>query len=257
MKRILYVFIAVLNLVLLLISCNKNEIQKHSPIVIVLHNAVTDIEGNQYDAVQIGNQVWMAENLRTTRYSDSTYIPLGTSISNTTAYRYAPNNDTSNVDTYGYLYNWYAVMHGANSSSKNPSGVQGICPIGWHVPSDSEWNTMETNLTEVDVTTDGFRGNHAGQMAGGEQGVWKESNLVGAPGNYSDPNRNISGLSVLPAGYFDGGTEHYYGTSAYIWSSTAYDVNASYYRYLNYGRSFVGRNYYNKNHGFAVRCVRD
>ena len=103
---------------------------------------VTDYDGNVYQTVQIGNQCWMKENLRTTHYADGTTIPLGTSTSTTTSYRYNPNNDANNVPTYGYLYNWTAVMNGAGSSIATPSGVQGVCPTGWHVPSDAEWTQL-------------------------------------------------------------------------------------------------------------------
>ncbi|MBR4535035.1 MAG: hypothetical protein IKO62_00075 [Bacteroidales bacterium] len=102
-------------------------------------STVTDYDGNIYYTVQIGSQCWMKQNLRTTHYANGASIALGSSTSTTTAYRYYPNNNSSNVSTYGYLYNWPAVMHGASSSSSNPSGVQCICPNGWHVPSDAEW----------------------------------------------------------------------------------------------------------------------
>ena len=100
---------------------------------------VTDIDGNVYKTVKLGNQVWMAENLRTTRYADGRKIPLGTTESFDVAYRYYPDDNSANVADYGYLYNWPAVMNGSASSSANPSGVQGICPDGWHVPSNAEW----------------------------------------------------------------------------------------------------------------------
>ena len=103
---------------------------------------VTDFDGNTYNTVLIGNQCWMAENLRTTKYADGTNIPLGTGTYSTTAYRYYPNNSSSNVLTYGYLYNNKAVMRYSSSSSANPSGVQGVCPNGWHVPSDAEWTQL-------------------------------------------------------------------------------------------------------------------
>ena len=95
---------------------------------------VTDYDNNTYNTVQIGDQCWMKENLRTTHYADGTTVTS----------RYAPNNDENNVATYGYLYNWYAVMHGAAASSANPSGVQGICPAGWHMPSCAEWTQLTT-----------------------------------------------------------------------------------------------------------------
>ena len=90
---------------------------------------VSDIDGNTYNTVQIGNQCWMKENLRTTRYADgmaATYY----------------NNGVDSAE-YGYMYTWDNVMHGEPSSSSNPSGVRGICPTGWHVPSDAEWTELE------------------------------------------------------------------------------------------------------------------
>ena len=102
-------------------------------------DTLTDYDGNVYHTVEIGQQCWLKENLRTTHYADGAIIPVGTEVSETTAYRYYPNDNSANVPIYGYLYNWAAVMHGAASSNANPSGVQGICPEGWHVPSGAEW----------------------------------------------------------------------------------------------------------------------
>lgn len=113
----------------------------------VYPNAVTDIDGNQYDAVKIGEQVWMAENLRTSRYADGSAIPMGgttssSQLSDSIPYKYYPGGSVNNVPSYGYLYNWPAAMHGENSSESNPSGVQGICPDGWHLPSMAEFNQL-------------------------------------------------------------------------------------------------------------------
>ncbi len=92
---------------------------------------VTDIDGNVYQTVIIGNQEWMAENLRVFRDAN------GNSIT-----RYCYNNNTTNCNLYGGLYIWHTVMNGQSSSSSNPSGVQGICPTGWYVPSDAEWTEL-------------------------------------------------------------------------------------------------------------------
>ena len=102
-------------------------------------STLTDIDGNTYNTVQIGNQCWMKENLRTTKYANGTSISQGNNTSTTTAYWYYPNNNSSNMSTYGLLYNWKAVMGSSSSSNANPSGVQGVCPTGWHVPSRDEW----------------------------------------------------------------------------------------------------------------------
>ena len=87
-------------------------------------SSVTDYDNNIYPTLQLGTQCWMKENLRTTHYSNGDAITLGSSTNSSTSYRYYPNNDVNNVSTYGYLYNWPAVMHGAVSSTANSSGVQ-------------------------------------------------------------------------------------------------------------------------------------
>ena len=162
---ILFLF-SIVPMSLLLISCHKdkpnnNDDMENRSTGTVVYNAVTDIDGNHYDAVWIGNQLWMKENLRTTHFADGSVIDNGIAPADSTSYgyprvtssfsvpyRYAPATDESNVPDYGYLYNWQAVMHGAASSSANPSGVQGICPQGWHVPSDAEWTEMENTLID-------------------------------------------------------------------------------------------------------------
>lgn len=85
------------------------------------NDTMTDYDGNVYNTVQIGNQCWMKQNLRTTHYSNGGSIALSSNISTTTANRHYPNNDSTNVGTYGYLYNWKAVMNGSDSSNTNPS----------------------------------------------------------------------------------------------------------------------------------------
>ena len=105
-------------------------------------HSVKDYDGNVYATVYIGSQCWMAENLRTTHYAYGTSIDLGKDTSFSVAYYYYPDNKTSNATQYGLLYNWKAVMDFYSSSKNNPSGVQGICPRGWHVPSEAEWKQL-------------------------------------------------------------------------------------------------------------------
>lgn len=97
---------------------NENGRTQYPSTADVIRNAVQDVDGNSYDAVRIGDQVWMATNLKTTHYADGTEIPQGTTISDTTAYRYCPSNNPQTVDKYGYLYNWPAVMHGEFSMAR-------------------------------------------------------------------------------------------------------------------------------------------
>ncbi len=213
---------------------------------------VTDIDNNTYNTVQIGSQCWMKENLRTTRYFNGTSIALGSSTSATTAYRYYPNNDQSNVSTYGYLYNWKAVSS-SSSSSANPSGVQGICPTGWHVPSDAEWTQLTNYVSsQTQYQCNGGSENIAKALA--STTGWSSSTTTCAVGNNSSTN-NSTGFSALPAGgyfgYYDG-----FGGDAGFWSATWNLGGYAYYRYLYYGSASVARNggeYY----GFSVRCLRD
>ena len=241
------------------VRCIRNKVNEAG---VIIKNAVTDIDGNSYDAVQIGKQVWMKNNLRTTRYADGTDIPLGSTYSYTEPYRYIPGANQNNekiVNQYGYLYNWAAVMHGAKSSWDNPSNVQGICPKGWHIPSDAEWNELESTLTEADVKEHfNFRGDHAGKMAGGEKGVWKESQTAGTPGNYETPERNISSFSILPAGYSSSDNNNSFGEEAWFWSATGDCGDNAYDRCIVYDKvGVVKANRRGTYCGYSVRCVRD
>lgn len=228
--------------------------QEYPETAVVLPQAVTDIDGNSYDAVQIGDQVWMAENLRTTRYADGTVIPMGGTYSLTDPYRYAPNNETSNVASYGYLYNWPAVMHGASGSEANPSGVQGICPTGWHVPSDAEWTELTNYMKTQPAYMASGNADHLAKALAATWG-WNGSSETDAPGNDPTTN-NATGFSALPAGGYFG----YYlnfGDDAYFWSATEYDYGNAYYSAFSYNDANVNRHYSNKYYGFSVRCVRD
>ena len=223
---------------------------------------VTDYDNNTYNTVQIGDQCWMKENLRTTHYADGTAIPAGTTIYYIAAYRFAPNNDESNVATYGYLYNWYAVMHGAASSSANPSGVQGICPAGWHMPSDAEWTQLTTYVHDngyqcADCNASNLWTNVdcIAKALAVQTGWCSYSNDACAVG-YDLSTNNATGFGVLPAGFYCG--TYYYGFSAYHWSTTQNnnDNSTAYSRTLDYCRDYVYRYYHYKYEGHSVRCVR-
>ena len=138
-----------------------------------LTSSVTDIDGNVYPAVLIGEQVWMKRNLEVTHYADGTPIPLiedstewDALLETSKAYCWY-DNDSSYRKSYGALYTWPAAMNGALSSDTNPSGVQGACPDGWHFPSDSEWKQLEIHLgmsqAEADKDQD-LRGTDEGRQ---------------------------------------------------------------------------------------------
>ena len=207
---------------------------------------VTDYDGHQYKTVKIGDQCWMAENLKSTHYADGTEIEE----------QWAYNNDEALAHTYGRLYNWAAMMHGAASSNSNPSGVQGICPDGWHVPSDSEWQELEMTLgmTTAEANSTGYRGSH------GEGRKLKETDEAFLwDVNTSSNGTNNSGFTALPGGEAWPEYEDFEGLTltAKFWSSTESSSSEAWCRRLGYGSANVYRNYYDKMQGCSVRCLQD
>lgn len=203
-------------------------------------------DGNEYNWAQIGNQVWMVENLK---YLPSVVGPETGSKTTPHYYVYGYNGTnvtdakaTANYNTYGVLYNWPAAMNGAASSTTNPSGVQGVCPTGWHVPSDAEW----TELTDyLGGTSD----------AGGKL---KETGTT----HWNSPNTgatNETGFTALPGGYRSDiyGSFSYVGIGGYWWSATEDGTNYAWRRSMDYNGSTVNRGRIHKEYGFCVRCLRD
>lgn len=216
---------------------------------------VTDYDNNTYNTVQIGNQCWMKENLRTTHYSDGTSIPLGSSTSNTTAYCYYIDNNVSNVSTYGYLYNWPAVMGDSSSSSANPSGVQGICPTGWHVPSDAEWIQLSDYVgsqTQYQCSANSAYIAKALASTSGWAIIMSDLCAVGL----EPSSNNSTGFSALPAGCY-GSNLSSFGSDADFWSATQIYGNFVYYRQITYSGAYLYRNAKDKSYGYSVRCLRD
>jgi uncharacterized protein (TIGR02145 family) len=212
-------------------------------------------DGNIYSFVLIGDQFWMAENLR--------YLPdvVGPgSGSETSAYYYVYDYEginvtdakaTANYSTYGVLYNWPAAMAGSSSSSSNPSGVQGICPTGWHLPSDAEWKQLEMFLGMTQEEADGtdWRGTDEG-------GKLKESGTI----HWVYPNEastDASGFTALPTGCrvglsFSGG-----GYYNFLWSATENNTSIAWSRWLSYNSGGISRTSYSKEEAFSVRCLKD
>ena len=200
-------------------------------------STVTDIEGNVYNTVTIGTKTWMTENLKVTKYRNGDAIPTTTpatkDASGETApkYQWAYNGDESNVSVYGRLYTWHAA-----------TDSRGLCPTGWHLPTDAEWTTLTDYLGGESV-------------AGGEI---KESGTT----HWYSPNTgadNSSEFTALPGGvrnYFGPFTNFgYYG---YWWSATEYAAGNAFNRYLFYNSGYAARGYSAGDfNGFSVRCVRD
>jgi uncharacterized protein (TIGR02145 family) len=213
-----------------------------------------DADGRHYPIVQIGKQWWMAKNLA--------YLPsvspasLGSNIDrlyyvsgyNGTDINAAKASD--NYSTYGVLYNWPAAMDGLGSSSTNPSGIRGICPEGWHLPSDAEWQQLELilGMTEVQVDAMGWRGTHQGTQL-------KATNGWNGDGN----GTNTIGFSALPSGARDHGHNGSFigiGDFCSWWTSSEVSSFNAWDRGLYYLFTNIGRSGYKPN-GLSVRCVRD
>ncbi len=218
------------------------EVQLSIPVT------VTDIDGNVYQTVQIGDQLWMAENLKVTHYRNGDAIPTGYSASewtilSTSAYA-VYNDDESNADTYGYLYNWYAV-----DDSRN------IAPEGWHVPTDEEWMELEMALgmSESEANSSGsYRGTDQGSQLAGRADLWMDGDLE------NNAEFGTSGFTVLPGGYRHiDGNYNFMGDDGCFWPSTETSSTTARYRIVSYVYSGVGRYNYYKQLGFSVRCVRD
>jgi uncharacterized protein (TIGR02145 family) len=211
-------------ILLLVISCEKNNNDR----------TVIDIDGNVYRTVIIGTQEWMAENLKVTRYcngdSIETTIPTTRDISNDAfpAFQWAYNGDNNYVATYGRLYTWYVLTNSCP-----------VCPDGWHLPSDNEWNTLINYL-------------------GGEN-VADKIKETGTAHWVSPNNRstNETGFTALPSGTRNFHTFDYLGYSCWFWSSTENDSISAWTRCLDNSGNVVQRVQFLKVFGYSVRCLKD
>lgn len=218
-------------------------------------STISDYDGNAYSTVKLGGQCWMAENLRTTHYSNGDPIDLSTTTSTTIPYRYNPASDSTNVGTYGYLYNWAAVMNGATSSEANPSGVQGVCPTGWHVPSDAEWTAMKEYVSSQSQYICGSNSSNIGKALASTTG-WDSSTSTACGVGTTQSTNNAAGFNARPAGNYYASGGNGFGYYANFWTTTETSGNAYSYN-LSYTSPSLNRSSSGKASGFSVRCVRD
>jgi len=201
-------------------------------------STVSDVDNNTYNTVQIGTQCWTKSNLKVSKYRNGDNIPTGLSNSawgNTTSGAYAIYlNNPVNDGLYGKLYNHYAVTDG-----------RGLCPTGWHVPSDAEWTTLENQL--------------GGSSVAG--GALKSTAMQPTPGGWNSPNTgatNSSGFTALPGGLRDeNGDFNDMAFSGYWWSSSVSSGSLAWSRDLYFSDSSIGRYGNGRTLGFSVRCCRD
>jgi uncharacterized protein (TIGR02145 family) len=195
---------------------------------------VKDIDGNVYKTVTIGKQIWMAENLKTTRFNDGTAMSLVAADQSwgaltTPAFCFYNKDATANKNTYGALYNWYTV-----NSNK-------LCPKGWHVSTDAEWTTLTTYL--------------GGESVAG--GKLRETGTT----HWEKPNSgatNESGFTTLPGGYRNNhGAFANIGFFGFWWSATENVPTASWCRTMGCTGSDILRIFSLKKNGYSVRCIKD
>lgn len=218
---------------------------------------VEDYDGNTYHTVIIGNQCWMRENLRCSHYADGGLIPRKTSGSTSTSpfYFYYYYTDALLVD-YGYLYNWSAVMNGASSSNNNPSGVQGICPNGWHIPSKSEFEVM-TNFVNSFARYRCNNGNGSIARSLASQRNWNSYSNSCCVGSDLSAN-NTTFFSAMPAGYYYSGTNiSDLQIRSYFWTSTSESGSNAWTMYLDRQYGNVQWSNQSSYYGYSVRCVKN
>jgi uncharacterized protein (TIGR02145 family) len=199
------------------------------------YSTLPDADGNSYFTVVIGTQIWTRENLKTTKYRDGTPIP---NVSDNNTWSSLPtgaycwdNNDIANKNIYGALYNWIAI-----------TDSKGLCPTGWHVPTDGEWTTLTTYLGGTSVA--------GGKLKEAGNTHW-----------YSNSGAtNESGFTALPGGYrYSSGGYSYPGSYGYWWSATENisNVTNGYYRLIYYYNASIYGSDISKASGLSVRCIKD
>ena len=198
-------------------------------------DSIADVEGNVYKFVKIGQQYWMAENLKTAHYNNGDEIgttsPATLDIygQTTPKYQWAYDGDENNVETYGRLYTWYTA-----------TDSRGVCPTGWHVPADAEWIILTDFL--------------GGELIAG--GKLKETGTT----HWNSPNTgatNEFGFTALPAGHrYYHGAFTTIGDNGWWWSTTEDYWASSWYRLINYGGTYMTRDNNYKELGLSIRCVR-
>jgi uncharacterized protein (TIGR02145 family) len=204
---------------------------------------VTDVEGNMYKTVVIGAKVWMAENLKVTKLNDNTditYAPEAVDwiVLTGAGYCWYNNDPDFNKPIYGALYNWYA----ANSAN--------ICPTGWHVATDEEYNSLEValGLPQADVNIWGWRGTDHGSKMKSTTG-W----------NAGENGTNTSGFTALPGGYryYSDGLFNGQNSLSYWWTATEHDADRGWYRRIDGNNAAVYKASTDKRAGKSIRCVKN
>jgi uncharacterized protein (TIGR02145 family) len=201
-------------------------------------------EGKTYETVVIGSQCWMKQNINVGTMIDVSVGQTNDSI----VEKYCYNNDEANCDVYGGFYQWDELMNWTSSSATNPSGRQGICPTGWHIPSDAEWCQVYTYLDPaLNCENTSWLITDAGAKMR-ETGTSHWASSVGT---------NTSGFTALGTGFAYAGSFYYFNVSAAIWSATEYSDTDAWYFYLYTDYTWIAHDHCEKAMGNSARCVKD
>lgn len=228
----------------ILAGCEKDE----DPVPVIETGTVADVEGNVYRTVKIGDQWWMAENLRVKKYRNGISLQSLTSDADWSMASSGGfctyENDPDNFQSYGLLYNWHAISDTSN-----------LAPEGWHIPTDAEWKMMEMYLgmNQADTEKSGWRGTNEGDKLKIKENigwspfgdVWatNESGFTALGGSCRLPNAGFGQPGLKSTGFW--------------WTNALAEGGGAWYRYLDYKNSNVFRSHDSKLYGFSIRCIKD
>ncbi len=224
---------------LLMLSCKKDDDDK----VVIERGTVSDIEGNVYQTVKIGDQWWMAENLRVTKFNDGSELNFISSSDQDSLWANAMNASYSSINDaqFGFLYNGKVVLNERN-----------IAPVGWHIPTDADWKKLELEIgmkeSELDQT--GWRGEKEGEKLTSKYSAgWPDGGLLFGSDDF--------GFNALPGGcrIFDG-RSNIFGNTAFWWSSPESDSQI-WYRHIDKMGTTIFRHHTYVQYGMSIRCVKD
>ncbi|MFZ4583084.1 MAG: fibrobacter succinogenes major paralogous domain-containing protein, partial [Paludibacter sp.] len=207
---------------------------------------VKDVDGNKYHTVKIGTQIWMVENLKTTKYNDGTPIPNITNniewvVIRTPAYCWYENDANSYKNTYGALYNFYVINTGK------------LAPKGWHIPTNAEWDTLINYVSNNQILSSSI------SKALASTSNWYIHTSLGSIGNDLTKNNN-SGFSALPGGCRGATSGDFFsiGIEGYWWADEGISIQGTASsKMLTYSSSRVYQYNYNVTNGLSVRCIKD
>lgn len=217
-----------------------------------IKSTVTDIDGNVYNTIKIGSQIWMAENLKVTKYNDGTPIQLITDTSwrslTIPAYCWY-DNDINNKTPYGALYNWFAVNTGK------------LAPAGWHVPTITEWSALESYLIANGYNYDGSTTSNKIAKSLAIRSAWYASTEVGVIGNNDFPEvQNKTGFSAICAGVrstFVGSPFQDIPLWSYWWTSSESTASNAAFFWMGYRYNYTSSSALPKQLGASIRCIKN